>query len=189
MTVAQRRRFVYEKKLCFKCFRSHAAAQCSKSNCSVCGQPHNILMHFDKNYSGNKRVSHYPDCARGSSSHVQQKETNGSLETENRSNHVINSNKNENLSLLAKIVTTFYWPRSLSIFLTNKASLFKQRVSGIFNYLLNNYWEVDKPSVFGYCRHWQQSTLKLNQKLNLNLNSNYWNRFHIFFQNELHHSK
>lgn len=52
LTVAHRRRFVYDNRLCFKCFSPHNASQCKLNNCSICKQPHHLLLHYEKCSSG-----------------------------------------------------------------------------------------------------------------------------------------
>lgn len=47
LTVAHRRRFVYDNRLCFKCFSPHNASQCKLNNCLICKQPHHLL-HYEK---------------------------------------------------------------------------------------------------------------------------------------------
>lgn len=45
LSVNQRKQFVFNKKLCFKCFSPHQVSQCSWKNCPICDQAHNSLLH------------------------------------------------------------------------------------------------------------------------------------------------
>lgn len=103
LTVVQRRRFVFDKKLCFKCFKSHSAAQCTMSNCSACGQAHNILVHFDNNKSGDSRVSNFRGFSQNSSNNVQPNGTNVSLATQSSSNDMTHCNRDENITEIDEV--------------------------------------------------------------------------------------
>ncbi|KAJ8928095.1 hypothetical protein NQ314_019375 [Rhamnusium bicolor] len=57
----QRKQFVFNKRLCFKCFLKHPVDQCRWKNCPICGQSHHSLLHsqghskpmFNNNQNGN----------------------------------------------------------------------------------------------------------------------------------------
>ncbi|KAJ8934283.1 hypothetical protein NQ314_013469 [Rhamnusium bicolor] len=61
LTVFQRKQFVFNKRLCFKCFLKHPVDQCRWKNCPICGQSHHSLLHsqghskpmFNNNQNGN----------------------------------------------------------------------------------------------------------------------------------------
>ncbi|KAJ8963040.1 hypothetical protein NQ314_005595 [Rhamnusium bicolor] len=61
LTGFQRKQFVFNKRLCFKCFLKHPVDQCRWKNCPICGQSHHSLLHsqghskpmFNNNQNGN----------------------------------------------------------------------------------------------------------------------------------------
>lgn len=55
LSVDQRRRFISENKLCYKCLSPHFVQNCSRPGCTICNGSHNTLIHVAKGQSNSSK--------------------------------------------------------------------------------------------------------------------------------------
>lgn len=107
LNLSQRKQFIFNKRLCFKCFSPHQVNQCSGKNCPICDQPHNALLHPNQDSNPNQARSNARSGGSSFHSNSPSSELSSSLEESNvNTNNILSDRSEGEVSCSAAIISS-----------------------------------------------------------------------------------